>query len=144
MPRSLAFYRDLLGFEVVQQAPAGDRCDWAWLAREGAELMLNTMYEAEDRPAKADEARVAAHGDTTLYLGAPDVDAMHRHLRSCGVEVDPPVVRPYGMKQLCLKDPDGYGVCFQWRAGEPGTAPKGGSATAVGSPEVGEGPPRVG
>jgi len=42
MPRSLAFYRDLLGFEVVQQAPSGDNCNWAWLKLEGAELMLNT------------------------------------------------------------------------------------------------------
>ena len=30
--------------------------------------------------------------------------------------VEPAVVRDYGMKQLGLKDPDGYGLCFQWRA----------------------------
>jgi len=46
MPRSLAFYRDLLGFEVV--ASAGD--DWAMLKLGGASLMLNTRYESDDRP----------------------------------------------------------------------------------------------
>ena len=38
MPRSLAFYRDLLGFDIVQQAPPGDSCDWVWLRSGSAEL----------------------------------------------------------------------------------------------------------
>src|ERR1043165_8926413 len=114
MPASLAFYRDLLGFEVVQQAPSGDQCDWAWLKLGDAELMLNTRYEAEDRPAAPDPARIVAHDDTCFYFGAPDVDAVYSYLREKGVGVNPPVVAPYSMKQLYLKDPDGFGICFQW------------------------------
>ena len=114
MPRSLAFYRDLLGFEVVQQAPPGDHCDWAWLRLGSAELMLNTMYEAPDRPPATEAARVAAHADLCLYIRAPDVDAMASYLRANGVIAHGPVVVAYGMKQLSLKDPDGYGICFQW------------------------------
>ncbi len=143
MPTSLAFYRDLLGFKVVQQAPPGDRCDWAWLARDGAELMLNTMFEADARPPAPDGARVVAHGDTGLFIGAPDVDAMYEYLRACKVRVEPPVVRPYGMKQLYLRDPDGYGICFQWRVAEPGTAPTGGPAMSLGSAGATEGTPAV-
>ena len=116
MPRSLAFYRDLLGFEIVRQAPPGDNCDWAWLKSGSAELMLNTMYEAPDRPESPDAARAAAHVDTCLFIGAPDVDAVYAYLRLRGIEIDPPVVRDYGMKQLSLRDPDGYGICFQWPA----------------------------
>jgi catechol 2,3-dioxygenase-like lactoylglutathione lyase family enzyme len=116
MPRSLAFYRDLLGFEIVQQAPPGDSCDWVWLRSGSAELMLNTMYEAARRPAEADSLRMTAHGDTVLFVGAPDVDAVYSYLRSNGVAVNEPVIRDYGMKQLSLEDPDGYGICFQWPA----------------------------
>ena len=29
---------------------------------------------------------------------------------------NPPKVAWYGMKQLYLTDPDGYGLCFQWKA----------------------------
>jgi catechol 2,3-dioxygenase-like lactoylglutathione lyase family enzyme len=114
MPRSLTFYRDLLGFEVVQQAPPGDQCDWVWLRLGSAELMLNTMYEGPERPPAADAARVATHADLCLYIGAPDVDAMASYLREHGVIARGPVVVAYGMKQLSLKDPDGYGICFQW------------------------------
>jgi glyoxylase I family protein len=28
--------------------------------------------------------------------------------------VKPPLVAPYGMKQLNLSDPDGYALCLQW------------------------------
>jgi hypothetical protein len=33
-----------------------------------------------------------------------------------GVDVKEPVIAPYGMKQLYLTDPDGYALCFQWKA----------------------------
>ena len=116
MPRSLAFYRDVLGFEVVASAPEGtDACEWAWLRHGSAELMLNTRYESDDRPAAPDPARVAAHDDTALYIGCRDVDAAYRYLRGKGFDLAEPVVTHYGMKQLHLKDPDGYGLCFQWR-----------------------------
>lgn len=113
MAMSLAFYRDLLGFEVVQQSSPGDDCDWAWLKHGTAQLMLNTRYEAPDRPAAPDPMRVVAHDDTCFYLGAPDVDAVYAYLRERGVDVGASSVTPYGMKQLYLKDPDGFGICFQ-------------------------------
>jgi glyoxylase I family protein len=116
MPRSLAFYRDLLGFEVVEQSKPRDDCDWVWLSLGEVSLMLNTMYEAPRRPAAPDPARAAAHGDIGFYIGAPDVDAVYAHLLAHGVEVNPPKIAPYGMKQLYLRDPDGYWLCFQWKA----------------------------
>jgi hypothetical protein len=39
-------------------------------------------------------------------------------LRANGVRVEPPRVAPYGMRQLSFRDPDGYGICFQWPANE--------------------------
>jgi uncharacterized glyoxalase superfamily protein PhnB len=41
------------------------------------------------------------------------VDGAYEHLRSKGLEVKPPKVAPYGMKQLNVSDPDGYALCFQ-------------------------------
>jgi glyoxylase I family protein len=112
MPTSLAFYRDLLGFELVETSGPGDDFDWGWLRLNSADLMLNTAYEREQRPPKPDPARIAGHRDTTLYFGA-DPDAVYEYLRSRGVAVEAPKVAPYGMKQLGMSDPDGYGLCFQ-------------------------------
>ncbi|MCO6454362.1 MAG: VOC family protein [Pirellulaceae bacterium] len=118
MPVSLAFYRDILGFEIVQQSSPGDNCDWVWLKRDAAELMLNTMFESDSRPAYPDEVRYKNHGDTGLFIGTPNVDAMYEFLTHRLIASEPPVVRPYGMKQLYVKDPDGYVICFQWTAAD--------------------------
>jgi glyoxylase I family protein len=113
MPASLAFYRDVLGFEAVSDVPEDGRCDWVWLKRSGSELMLNTAYESHARPSFPDPTRAAAHSDTTLYFGCDDVDVAHVELRGLGIMARNPVVTDYGMKQVYLKDPDGYQICLQ-------------------------------
>ena len=52
------------------------------------------------RPPALDSTRVAAHDDTCLYFGAPDVDAVYTHLCAKGLDVKKPKVASYGMKQL--------------------------------------------
>jgi len=121
MANSLRFYCDVLGFEIVAndkntQAP---NHNWVWLRLQGVELMLNTAYEYDKRPPKPDSSRVASHRDTTLYFGAPNVDAVYEHMRANGIDVKKPTIAPYGMKQLRFRDPDGFGLCFQWRAESP-------------------------
>ena len=117
MPASVRFYRDVLGFEIVETSPrAGDQFDWGLLRLNETFLMLNTAYEQEYRPAQPEPARIAAHGVTGLFFSCPDVDAAYRHLLAHGVDVNEPKTAPYGMKQLYVRDPDGYGLCFQWPA----------------------------
>jgi len=117
MPASLRFYRDVLGFEVVSTSPnlgGEDRYHWVWLRVGDVDLMLNTAYEFdEERPVPPDPARVAAHEDTTLYFRCSDVDAVYDELRSKSVSVDLPAVMRYGMKEISLRDPDGFLLCFQ-------------------------------
>lgn len=116
MPASLRFYRDVLGFTVVQRAGEGDDATWVWLRHGDADLMLNTAYDEGQRPASPDPARVRAHADTGLFLRCEDVDGAYAHLKSRGIAVEPPTMAPYGMKQLYVTDPDGYRLCFQWPA----------------------------
>jgi catechol 2,3-dioxygenase-like lactoylglutathione lyase family enzyme len=117
MPTSLAFYRDLLGFEVVQDSGQGDNSGWVMLRLNGIYLMLNTQFEDEYRPATADPARTAAHDDTCLYFSSADVNAVYRYLKDLGVEINEPNNAPYGMRQLYLHDPDGFNLCFQQPVG---------------------------
>ncbi|MBO9711408.1 VOC family protein [Sphingomonas sp.] len=121
MPEAVAFYRDVLGFEMVEHSPEVEAAEgrffhWCWLRRGSAELMLNTLYDAGERPPIRDPMRAERLGDICLYMGSPDVDAAHLWLVSNGVECDPPVVTGYGMKQLYFRDRDGYGLCIQMRA----------------------------
>jgi glyoxylase I family protein len=117
--RSIEFYRDMLGFEVTQTAGPPDRLGWASLRSGNVELMLNSMIDPDDTPPPApDPARVAAHRDTTLYIGCPDVDGAFEFLRRKGLQLDPPCNTHYGMRQLPFSDPDGYALCLQWPISE--------------------------
>lgn len=114
MRRSVAFYRDILGFEVIAAHEPEGQLHWAMLKLDQAVIMLNSRYEDDARPAV--EQPVPSHGDVTLYFGCPDVEEAYQLLRSKPVALSPPVVTYYGMKQLTLADPDGYALCFQQKA----------------------------
>jgi glyoxylase I family protein len=118
MPRSIRFYRDLLGFAVTGTSEAKsadpDDVNWAMLQLSAATIMLNTAYDPDDVPESPDDRRWSGHQDTCLYFGCRDVEGVYQHLLSKSFKADPPKVAWYGMKQLYLKDPDGFGICFQW------------------------------
>ena len=123
MPRSVAFYRDVLGFTIVSTSDPGDHFYWAMLKLGDATLMLNTAYEDEERPPSADPARVAAHADTILYFGCDSVDDVYAHLRANGWETQEPMTTHYGMRQVYTNDPDGYELCFQHPVDKPTGGP---------------------
>jgi hypothetical protein len=52
----------------------------------------------DKRPSTPDPRIMATHGDTGLFFGAPDVDAVSAHLRAKGIDLKEPNVAPYGMK----------------------------------------------
>ena len=121
MPTSVHFYRDVLGFEVVSTSNPGrpgDDYGWCMLRFGGGQLMLNTAYDDGERPPAPDPGRVASHLDTILYFACEDLDGAYRHLLAHGVPAEEPKVAYYGMNQLYAKDPDGFGICFQWPASQ--------------------------
>jgi len=123
MPKSISFYRDLLGFEVTSAVtedgkPTPDIADdfqWAMLKLNDMEIMLNTAYEPTKRPDEPEAKRIEAHADTILYFYCTDVEGTYYSIISkskTGVNIPPPSVTSYGWKVLFLYDPDGYQLCF--------------------------------
>jgi uncharacterized glyoxalase superfamily protein PhnB len=118
MPQAVAFYCGKLGFEIVAHSPEVETVEgrffhWCLLRREGAQLMLNTAYDAGERPPVRDEARWAGHAHTVLFVECPELDALCAELRARGLDIAPPQTRDYGMRQVEVVDPDGYALCFQ-------------------------------
>jgi glyoxylase I family protein len=116
MPTSLKFYRDILGFAVTQDTGQGDQSGWVMLQKSGVSLMLNTAYDDDERPAAPNPAHHSIHQETVLYFLCPDPQAAYEFLRSKGLQLDPPTIAYYGMKQVYVRDPDGYMLCFQCQA----------------------------
>ncbi|HSI87918.1 MAG TPA: glyoxalase superfamily protein [Pyrinomonadaceae bacterium] len=113
MSRSLKFYRDILGFTVNMDSGNADDSSWVWITKDGTHLMLNDQYEPGCGPAAPPNERVKWHKDTCLFLGCDDLEGVYKYLKAKGLDLQPPSVTSYGMKQLSLTDPDGYHLCFQ-------------------------------
>jgi glyoxylase I family protein len=108
LPTSIAFYRDTLGFQLV----AGDDSWWAMLELNGVRLMLNAAYERDERPSAPDAARVRGHDDASLWFACPDPEDVYTFLRGKSLDVKPPHITSYGMKQVSVRDPDGFQLFF--------------------------------
>ncbi len=57
-------------------------------------------------------AKVRGQG-VALYFVCEDVDSIYAELLQAGLEMRPPRVADYGMKQLYVPEPDGYSICFE-------------------------------
>ncbi|PYR42556.1 MAG: hypothetical protein DMF93_05500 [Acidobacteria bacterium] len=66
MPAAFAFYRGVLGFEVVNTNTQKDAdpadVDWAWLRLNDVDVMLNTAYDQGERPPERDPRGVCGYG----------------------------------------------------------------------------------
>ena len=113
MQRSIAFYRDILGFQIVSTSSPGTDFYWALLKRGNSTLMLNTAYDEGERPDSPDPLRVASHSDTILYFRCENVDEVSRYLAERGRTCGEPFNTHYGMRQVYINDPDGFELCFQ-------------------------------
>ncbi len=113
MARSLAFYRDVLGFVPVARIPEENPI-FAIMAAGDVEVHLDTRESLRqfgmDQPDLDGERRGTG---VNLYFGVDDVDGLYQAVRAGGVA---PVfdirTMPYGVRQFTLADPDGYLLTF--------------------------------
>jgi len=105
----------------VTHSSAKNANEWGTRLRlNNIDLMMNTAYEYHMRPPAADPA---ARRPTATYC-SPDLPMWmpaSAHLHAEGIDVKPPAIAPYGMKQLFFHDPDGScvssgrrTVCCKW------------------------------
>ncbi|MGE3314146.1 MAG: VOC family protein [Planctomycetaceae bacterium] len=103
--KSVDFYQQL-GFEMVARWELEDgTLGWCRMRRGGVLVMLQQAC-VEDEPAAG-----RGHG-VAFFINCDDVDKLHAELRSRGIPVGPVETTFYQMKQVYLKDPDGYQLCF--------------------------------
>jgi uncharacterized glyoxalase superfamily protein PhnB len=109
MRRAVAFYRDVLGFEVEAQWEPAGHLYWAQLKNGGARLMLNAEYEDDKRRPEHDRP----HGkDVTFYFYPKDAAALRETILRRGGRAGKMQETDYRHRQFHLKDPDGYTLCF--------------------------------
>jgi catechol 2,3-dioxygenase-like lactoylglutathione lyase family enzyme len=117
--RSTAFYRDVLGFQVVTTVPEEPPFVFVWLQRDGVNVFLNVIDGvAEDVPGLAQRA---IGGTNTLFFtiepesGDNGIDGLFERVDGRARVVMPLKNQFYGMREFGIEDPDGYVVFFAQR-----------------------------
>lgn len=87
---SVAFYVERLGF-----AEAARYDDYAIVRRDGCEIHFWACSERH----------IAEN--TSCYVRVGDAQSLYEELSHKGVQMEPPVVRPWGMKECHVIDPHG-------------------------------------
>jgi len=108
VPRSIAFYRDHLGFQLMHEWEDQGRIRWASLETADVRLMLNEPHNC-----LSDERRErGSYEETVFYFTVEDVDSLHKQLKEAGLSVSNVSNEHYGMREFYLRDPDGYELGF--------------------------------
>jgi len=104
-PRALAFYRDLLGFALLDEYPGG----YGRLRSPGGDTTIALHAVEEGRPMDASREGIR------LYLEVRALDRFCRELAAKGVKFDQtPQDMPWGWRHAYLRDPDGHELSLYW------------------------------
>ena len=113
--RSIAFYRDVLGFTLAQTVPDAGPFVFAIVRSGNVEIFLNAPGPAqEEYPA----FKGRPLGDTlTLFIEVSNIRASYDELKDRVQVVMPLETKWYGVTEFAFLDPDGYIITFA----QPGT-----------------------
>ncbi len=114
VPRSVGFYRDVLGFEFagwwdeacksyVTAPPEATPNEFAELRAGDLVLHLHVTRVDGNLPTSA---------ASILHLRVKDADAYYQQLAARGAECEPPRDQPWGWRQFYVTDPDGHRWSF--------------------------------
>jgi uncharacterized glyoxalase superfamily protein PhnB len=120
--RSIAFYRDVLGFTLVTSVPGAPPFVFAWMRRDDVSVFLNTVASIQEHAALASRP---IGGTATLFMvvdaDTPEtgVDALFASVQGKAPLVMPLTTQFYGMREFAIEDPDGYIIFAAQRVGAP-------------------------
>ena len=101
LEKSAAFYRDVLGFQILWD----EGTDWRLAKRGDVRLMIG--HCPNDKRA----ADIGAHS-WIGYVEVDAVDALHGELSARGAVCTQPRDQPYGMREIVVTAPEGHRIVF--------------------------------
>jgi predicted enzyme related to lactoylglutathione lyase len=118
---SLAFYRDVLGFELRNDV-GYNGMRWLTVGPAGQPGTSIVLYPPAASPGVTDEekrtiAQMMAKGTYAIVLLAtPDLDAAFEKVQANGADVvEEPTLQPYGVRDCAVRDPAGNLLRIQER-----------------------------
>ncbi len=102
---TIAWYMSI-GFEVIDTYEENGEADWAWMSRDGVNIMINRRNLPPE----------AATG-VNLYIDVDDVDALWADLKDRVTVSEAITDQFYGMRDFWIVDPNGTILGFGQKIG---------------------------
>lgn len=99
-------YRDKLGFELTSYF--GEPPEFTIVTRDGVKIALSRLEKG-----RGGSNRKWKEEAIDAYIWVSDLEALHRQFERLGANLlGPPVTRIYGLREIEVRDLDGYLICF--------------------------------
>jgi uncharacterized glyoxalase superfamily protein PhnB len=108
--RTLMFYRDTLGFQVVTTLPDSAPFDFAIVQRDGVELMFQSRTSLSDNVPALTGSPIGA--SQTFYIEVTGIRDLYEQLRDKIEIVVDFHSTFYGTQEFYFRDPNGYILSF--------------------------------
>jgi hypothetical protein len=109
---NLDFWENRLGYKrTTEVPPGGKQLDFVILEKDGLGVMLQTLKSVREDASSSKSTEQYRNNQTVLYIEVDSLDEATRALKGIPMVMEP-INRPYGMRELAVKDPSGYVVCL--------------------------------
>jgi hypothetical protein len=99
-------YRDKLGFELTSYF--GEPPEFTIVSRDGVKIALSLLAKG-----RGGSNRQWKKDAIDAYIWVSNVEALYKQFETSGANLPgPPVLRIYGLKEIEVRDLDGYLICF--------------------------------
>ena len=108
--RTIEFYADSLGFELLTSVPEEGKFDWAMMRRDGVEIMFQARSNlGEEIPALAD---APIGGSLTFYTEVTGLKDLYDGLEGKVAIVHDLHTTFYGTQEFAFRDCNGYTFAY--------------------------------
>ncbi len=108
--RTINFYKDLLGFELLANVPEEGQFAWAMMKRDGMEIMFQSRASLEEEIPALKQRDIG--GALTLYIEVEDVKELYTHLKESVTIVQDMHTTFYGAQEFAIQDCNGLVLSF--------------------------------
>ena len=118
MKKTIEFYRDSLGFNMVMAFPDADNPGYAELSKDGMALMFILAKDC----AIGSEEKLGVGVNLYMQIDG-DIDEYYQELKKRGVKIAVDIAdEPYGIRDFTVEDVNGYQLTFN-QVSKTGTSP---------------------
>lgn len=111
--KSVDFYTDILGYELVMSVPEEGVFNWAMLMHGDMSIMFQKKENLLEEYPQLSQKSVG--GALTFFIEVDNIDDIYKKLKNKVDVIKEPSITFYGMKEFAIKDCNGHILTFAQR-----------------------------